>query len=209
VPLENFPPSRVYRKLPDSFRLVPEFALETAKLWVQSEDETLTFEHPLGDHLQEEKDWMKHAHSMLNSDLSGDDKVSWSAFHASKCHGEDIIPTKTVTLPLFHEKSSSPKMIKHGMDICISITDAKNPNQVISICAFDQPLYALSKYIAWKQPEQYGRNKFETNLFQCFGGLHIEIEMALWDAAGDILEGSGWVNILTEAGVASSGVSLS
>jgi hypothetical protein len=36
------------------------------------------------------------------------------------------------------------------------------------------------------------------------GGLHIE--MALWNVLGDLLEGSGWTNTLTEADVASSGV---
>lgn len=36
-----------------------------------------------------------------------------------------------------------------------------------------------------------------------FGGLHIE--MAMWTTYGDYLEGSGWTNALTEAGIASSG----
>ena len=36
-----------------------------------------------------------------------------------------------------------------------------------------------------------------------FGGLHIE--MALWNSIGEFLEGSGWTNALSEAGVATSG----
>ena len=39
------------------------------------------------------------------------------------------------------------------------------------------------------------------------GGLHLE--MALWGCVGDLLEGTGWTTVLTEAEVASSGVSNS
>lgn len=37
-----------------------------------------------------------------------------------------------------------------------------------------------------------------------FGGLHLE--MAMWSTVGDLLDGSGWISILTEAEVASSGI---
>ena len=40
-----------------------------------------------------------------------------------------------------------------------------------------------------------------------FGGLHIE--MAMWTTYGDYLEGSGWINALTQAGIASSGTANS
>ena len=36
------------------------------------------------------------------------------------------------------------------------------------------------------------------------GGLHTE--MALWKTLGDVLEGSGWTNALTEDEIASSGI---
>lgn len=36
-----------------------------------------------------------------------------------------------------------------------------------------------------------------------FGGLHIE--MTMWKTYDDYLEGSGWTNVLTQAGIASSG----
>ena len=37
------------------------------------------------------------------------------------------------------------------------------------------------------------------------GGLH-NIEMALWNTLGDVLEASGWTDALTEVEVASSGI---
>ena len=63
----------------------------------------------------------------------------------------------------------------------------------------DQPLFALSKYVQWRWPETHGGRKFVV----MFGGLHIE--MALWNAIGDFLEGSGWTVALSDAGIASSG----
>lgn len=36
-----------------------------------------------------------------------------------------------------------------------------------------------------------------------FGRLHTE--MAMWKTYGDYLKGSGWTNVLTQAGMASSG----
>lgn len=40
-----------------------------------------------------------------------------------------------------------------------------------------------------------------------FGGLHIEL--AMWKTYGDYLQGSGWTNALTQAGVASTGTAES
>ena len=67
------------------------------------------------------------------------------------------------------------------------------------VITFDQPLFALGKYVQWKWPERYGEKFFVV----MFGGLHIE--MALWSTIGDLLECSGWTDALIEAGVSSSG----
>lgn len=64
---------------------------------------------------------------------------------------------------------------------------------------FDQPLFALAKFVQWQWPESYGEKRFVV----MFGGLHIE--MALWNTIGDFLEGPGWTVALTDSGVASSG----
>ncbi|KAL9953064.1 hypothetical protein ACROYT_G040417 [Oculina patagonica] len=55
------------------------------------------------------------------------------------------------------------------------------------------------KRIQWSMPQLYGEDKFLIML----GGLHIE--KALWNALGDLLRGSGWTDVLTEAGIATSG----
>ena len=84
------------------------------------------------------------------------------------------------------------------VDIIKTITDYLNPGQ-IPVIANDQPLFALSKYVQWRWPETHGERMFVV----MFGSLHIE--MALWNAIGDFLEGSGWTVALSDAGIASSG----
>jgi len=71
------------------------------------------------------------------------------------------------------------------------------------VIAADQPLFALAKQIQWQWPEEYGENKFVI----MFGGLHIE--MAALRSLGTLLEGSGWISAIAEAGVASSGTAQS
>ena len=73
-----------------------------------------------------------------------------------------------------------------------------NPGQ-IPVTTFDQPLFALAKFVQWKWPDTHGENKQVVML----GGLHTE--MALWSTIGNLLDGSGWTTALTEAQVASVG----
>lgn len=67
------------------------------------------------------------------------------------------IPAVITMLPLFHEKAATIAMIKHGMDVLLSITNCLNPGQ-IPVTAFDQPLYTLAKYIQWCWPQKYGEH---------------------------------------------------
>ena len=74
-------------------------------------------------------------------------------------------------------------MIKHGMDVQRQVTKYLNARQ-IRVSIFDQPLFALAKYIQWKWPDTYG----EMVHVVMIGGLHIEI--ALWNS-GVLLPWSG------------------
>ena len=86
-------------------------------------------------------------------------------------------------------------MVKHGIDIIIGSINFLNPGQV-SILACDCPIFAQAKLIQWRWPEYYSLDK----LIIMFGGIHIE--KALWNTLGDLLNGSGWVQALAEAGTA-------
>ena len=89
-------------------------------------------------------------------------------------------------------------MIKHGMDVERQAIQFLNPGQ-IPITTFDQPLFALAKFVQWKWPDTHGEKVHVIML----GGLHTE--MALWNTLGDVLEGSGWTAAFKQADVASSG----
>ena len=85
------------------------------------------------------------------------------------------------------------------MDVVQNAVDHLNPGQT-PVLTVDQPLFALAKQIQWKWPEKYGEDK----LVVMFGGLHIE--MASLKLLGNWLEGSGWVQALTQADIATSGI---
>ena len=64
-------------------------------------------------------------------------------------------PAVCTLLPLFHEKSATPAMIKHGMEVQKQAIEYLNPGQ-IPVTTFDQPLFALAKYVQWKWPATHG-----------------------------------------------------
>ena len=98
----------------------------------------------------------------------------------------------------YYEKAATPAMVKHGMNVQRQAIEYLNPGQ-IPVTTFDQPLFALAKYVQWKWPDSHGESVHVVML----GGLHTE--MALWSTLGDILDNSGWATALIEAEVASSG----
>lgn len=187
-------------QLPDSFTTVPAVALKTTTLSVpklstvtESRDSQL-----IGAFLNEKK-WLEHASWLLEKEIQKGDTIAWSAFHACvRSASADLPTTLTQLMPLFYEKAATAAMIKHGMNVVRWATEFLNPGQ-IPVVAFDAPLYALAKFTQWNWPDTHGEEKFVA----MFGGLHIE--MAMWTTFGDYLEGSGWTNVLTQAGIASSG----
>ena len=93
-------------------------------------------------------------------------------------------------------------MIKHSMDVVKNVVEHLNPEQT-PVITFDQPLFALAKQIQWKWPETYREDKFVV----MFGGLHIE--MATLKTLGGWLQGSGWVQALVQADIATAGTANS
>ena len=67
----------------------------------------------------------------------------------------------------------------------------------MSVITVDQQLSAKMKRIQWTMPYIYGEDKFIILL----GGFHTEL--ALYKVLGQWLEGSGWIEALVQADVAS------
>lgn len=144
--------------------------------------------------------WLEHGCAKLKSaEITAEDTVTWSSFHSKMHRDSNNPPGITSLLPLFYEKADTPAMIKHGMDVIREATNFLNPGQ-IPIITLDQPLFAIAKGIQWKWPENYGEDAFVV----MFGGLHLE--MACWCTIGDLLDGSGWTTILSDAEITSSGI---
>ena len=90
-------------------------------------------------------------------------------------------------------------MIRHSLDVVKNAVEHLNPGQT-PVVTFDQPLFALAKRIQWKWPESYDEDK----LVAMFGRLHID--MAAPKTPGDRLQESGWVHVLVQAEITTSGI---
>ena len=69
-----------------------------------------------------------------------------------------------------------------------------NPGQT-SIDTCDQPVYALTKEIQWRFPEEFGPNSY----FTLLGGLHFE--QCMLAILGELIKGSGLYEILKNNGL--------
>lgn len=144
--------------------------------------------------------WLKRSSEVVMSDRNEEqmERVSFAAFN-SKLESREVIKSHSTLLPLFSEEIASPSMIKHLMDVVISITLKLNRDQTPVITG-DQPVYAIAKQIQWRFPNSHGENK----VLVMMGGLHIE--MMIINLLGKWLLKSGWTETLANAGVASVGV---
>ena len=74
-------------------------------------------------------------------------------------------------------------MIKHGMDVERQAIEFLNPGQ-IPITTFDQPLFALAKFVQWRWPDTHGekvhvvmlggRNGTLEYTLGCLGGFRLD-----------------------------------
>ena len=202
----TIPPSGHKHSLPDYYACVPAVALTTSAIAVPSSvtTETEPSQACLDEATVEEAGWFSHALPLVEEEvlISGKDAIAWAAHHASRQPPMVDPPAICALLPLFYEKSATPAMVKHGMDVQKQAIEYLNPGQ-IPVTTFDQPLFALAKFVQWKWPDTHGEQKYVVML----GGLNTE--MALWNTLGDVLENSGWTAALAEAEVASSGTAAS
>ena len=85
--------------------------------------------------------------------------ISWSAYFASLQVSVPKPPAMVALLPMFRDVAHSPAMVKHGMDIIKQITVRVNPSQ-IPVFTVDQPLFAITKEIQWRWPDEYGERQY-------------------------------------------------
>ena len=95
----------------------------------------------------EEYDWLNAVVNALKKEnLTKDEWVSWSEYHASVEITEIPLEAINALLPLFLENAYSVAMIKHSVDIAKTSVQYLNPGQIFVLAA-DQPLFALANQI--------------------------------------------------------------
>ncbi|KAE8739201.1 hypothetical protein FOCC_FOCC015307 [Frankliniella occidentalis] len=204
----------VYRKGDRSVPALPEW-YNTAQEWTLSHDKPVPgdtyFDCSLLDMVssghtsvqwKKEKSWLNSVYDHLSNASTSDSTISWSAFHAAEQSQTESssLPAINALLPLFHDKSASVPMIRHGINLVMKLTEYLNPGQQAVIC-FDLQLYIIAKKIQWQWPDLYSENK----LVVLLGPLHIE--QAFLRMLGSYMEGCGWNAIITHSGIATSGSS--
>ena len=187
--------------LPEFYRSVHPFTL---KLPVEPLDQNVHATEDTGHYVkatETENQWLQVVETVVSGvEVPASEYVSWGAYHVSEEKTErDRTPGISSLLPLFHESSKSPAMMKHAMEIITKAIKFLNPAQN-PVIACDQPLFALAKQIQWRHPDLYGENRMTIML----GGLHSE--MAFLNALGSLLRDSGWTDVLVQAGVTSVGI---
>ena len=121
-PLIISPSETSQHSLPDSYGLVPAVALTACAVHVPiqpvSTKESELLSSCLNEAQSKEKKWIEHALTLVEKDdLSSNDALVWAAFHAQQQPIIEDPPALCALLPLFYEKSATPAMIKHGLDI--------------------------------------------------------------------------------------------
>ena len=138
----------------------------------------------------------------LTQTIEPDTSFNWSAHHASLNGGLAIEVSIAALLPLLREQANSVATVRHVMDKVKETLAYLNSDQIPVITA-DQPIFAVLKQVQWQWPEQYSEDKFVI----MFGGLHIE--RASLKSNCTLLQSSGWLSSIVEAGIASSGTAES
>ena len=88
----------------------------------------------------EEYDWIKHSLQHISDvELWKTSSLTWSAYQATQQQPTSELSAICALLPLFYEKSDTPAMIKHGMDVHRQATEYLSPGQ-IPVITFGQPL---------------------------------------------------------------------
>ena len=80
----------------------------------------------------------------------------------------------------------------HSMNIIMKTIEYLKPGP-IAVDACDQPVYALTKEVQYRNPEKFGPSKY----FCLMDGLHIEI--CILAIHGELIDGSGLCEILSKS----------
>ena len=165
----------------------------SCKLWAppfptfSESTEFSTFDNAVFDELS----WLMKFNTLMNS--TSEEYVilppGWSAHHASQKRGFKHPPGINTILPLLRDKVHTLNTQGHIMSMNKQWTEILNPGQT-PVDVSDQPVYALTKELQFRYPDKFSK------YFPVFGQLHIE--QSLLVVHGQLVNGSGLLEILTQ-----------
>ena len=90
---------------------------------------------------EETKEWVEHVQCNVKGDI-----LPWAVLYSRKEENTEIkkLKSTSVLLPLLQEDINSPAMVRHAMDIIVTLLKNINSEQ-IPVITSDQPVYALAK----------------------------------------------------------------
>lgn len=109
--------------------------------------------------------------------------ISWSKSHSENSANTTVKGINAI-LPIIPKPVHTLATQYHCMKIIKQTVNYLNPGQTpVDVC--DQPVYALTKEIQWRFPEDFGFDSY----FCLFGGLHFE--QCILTIHRELIKGSG------------------
>ena len=99
-------------------------------------------------------------------------------------------------LPILEDSINSTAMVRDCIEVVRNTINHLNPGQITVLTA-EQPVYAIGKQVQWTYHEDH------KDVAWLMDSLHIE--MALMNAIGNWIQGSGWVEAFVQANITTAG----
>ena len=138
--------------------------------------------------------WIKQL-SSFDFNNSQEKEISFAAFFSAN---SSYAMQKSIStlLPILEDSINSTAMVRHCIEIVRNTINHLNPGQKTVLTA-DQPVYGLGKQVQWTYQEDY------KDVTWLMGPLHIK--MALINAVGYWIQGSGWVEAFAQVNITTAG----
>ena len=138
--------------------------------------------------------WIKQL-SSFGFNNNQEKEISFAAFFSANSSSamQKLIST---LFPILEDSINSTAMVHNCIEIVRNTINHLNPGQITILIA-NQPAYALGKQVQWTYHENY------KDVTWLMGPLHIE--MALMNAFGNWIQGSGWVEAFVQANITTAG----
>ena len=178
--------SKKVLQIPESYRNVEQLNVHKTPLYAPYIKVDTTRYNDNGNYIKSEKyreiEWLQTA-------CTSNCFVSWAKHYSDRNLEVMPLPELNAVLPIIPKKIHTVAIQYHFMKIIKRAVNFLNPGQTPTDTC-DQPVYALTKEMQWRFPENFGPNSY----FTLFGGLHFEQCMLV--IHGELIKGSGLYEIL-------------